>query len=412
MKNIKENALWAFQNATANSLISKDDSALIFQSWDDLKFNLEQLRSIFDHANAIHAIAIKTNPHPSVLAKIISWGFSLEAASMEEVEMAIKAGASPNKIVFDSPVKRRSEIQKCNNELHGLILNVNSLEELKRMPDNPNFTLGIRINPSVEMDSPEIYSVSNNESKFGVPILEKEAVLNAILSHPIQQLHIHAGSQMKDLTKAVFAVRELLDLAIEANILLEKKGIERRILTLDIGGGLAAEKYGCVEKMSEYVKKLKETCPELWDFELITEFGQWCHTNSGFIFSEIEYTFKRGEKQIAFIHLGADYFMRDAYTLARNFDIIALNNEGEENNSDEKYLHDIAGPLCFAGDYVLKAVNLPLLKENDWLGILGTGANTLGLWSRHCSRTIPKVIGFSSEKNEIEILSERMNPYI
>jgi diaminopimelate decarboxylase len=410
--NIKENAHWAFRNAATNSLISKDDSALIFQSWDDLKFNLNQLRSIFDHANAIHAIAIKTNPHPSVLAKIISWGFGLEAASMEEVEMAIKAGATPNKIVFDSPVKRRSEIEKCNNELRGLILNVNSLEELKRIPDNPNFTLGIRINPSMEMDSPEIYSVSNNESKFGVPIIEKEALLNVILSHPIQQLHIHAASQMKDLTKAVFAVRELLDLAIEANILLEKKGIERRILTLDIGGGLAAEKYGNVEKMSEYVKMLKETCPELWDFELITEFGQWCHTNSGFIFSEIEYTFKRGNKQIAFIHLGADYFMRDAYTVARDFDIIALNNEGEENNSDEKYLHDIAGPLCFAGDYVLKGVKLPILNEHDWLGILGTGANTLGLWSRHCSRTLPKVIGFSRENKLIEILSERINPFL
>ena len=412
MKKIKENALWAFRNASANSLISKDDSALIFQSWDDLKFNLNQLRSIFDHPNATHAIAIKTNPHPSVLAKIISWGFSLEAASMEEVEMAIKAGATTNKIVFDSPVKRRSEIEKCNNELHGLILNANSLEELKRMPHNPNFTLGIRINPSMKMDSPEIYSVSNNESKFGVPILEKEALLNAILSHPIQQLHMHAGSQLKDLKKAVFAVRKLLDLAIEANILLEKKGIERRILTLDIGGGLAAEKYGIIEKMSEYVKMLKETCPELWDFELITEFGQWCHTNSGFIFSEIEYTFKRGDKQIAFIHLGADYFMRDAYTLPRNFDLIALNNEGEENNSDEEYLHDIAGPLCFAGDYVLKGVKLPMLKEQDWLGILGTGANTLGLWSRHCSRTIPKVIGFSRENKHIEILSERKNPFL
>lgn len=412
MINIKENALWAFRNAASNSLISKDDSALIFQSWDDLKFNLNHLRSIFDHANAIHAIAIKTNPHPSVLAKIISWGFGLEAASMEEVEMAIKAGATPNKIVFDSPVKRRSEIEKCNNELRGLILNVNSLEELKRIPDNPNFTLGIRINPSMEMDSPEIYSVSNNESKFGVPIKEKEALLNVILSHPIQQLHIHAASQMKDLTKAVFAVRELLDLAIEANILLEKKRIERRILTLDIGGGLAAEKYGNVEKMSEYVKMLKETCPELWDFELITEFGQWCHTNSGFIFSEIEYTFKRGNKQIAFIHLGADYFMRDAYTVARDFEIIALNNKGEENNSDEKYLHDIAGPLCFAGDYVLKGVKLPILNEHDWLGILGTGANTLGLWSRHCSRTLPKVIGFSRENKHIEILSERINPFL
>jgi hypothetical protein len=63
VNNIKENALWAFRNAAVNSLITKDDSALIFQSWDDLKFNLEQLRAIFDHPNAIHAIAIKTNPH-------------------------------------------------------------------------------------------------------------------------------------------------------------------------------------------------------------------------------------------------------------------------------------------------------------------------------------------------------------
>ena len=412
MKKAKEHAIWAFRYATDKCLITKNDSALIFQSWDELKFNLEQLRSIFDHPNATHAIAIKTNPHPSVLAKIISWGFGLEAASMEEVELAIKAGAVPTKIVFDSPVKRLSEIEKCNNELHGLRLNVNSLEELERMPANPNFYLGIRINPDLEMDSPEIYNVSNNESKFGVPILEKKALLNAILSHPIQQLHMHAGSQIKDLTKAVFAVRKLLDLAIESNSLLEKKGVKRRILTLDIGGGLAAEKYGNVGKMSEYVKMLKETCPELWDFELITEFGQWCHTNSGFIFSEIEYTFKRGEKQIAFIHLGADYFMRDAYTLARDFELIALNGKGEENNSDEEYLHDIAGPLCFAGDYVLKAVNLPMLKEHDWLGVLGTGANTLGLWSRHCSRTIPKVIGFSRENNQIEILSERINPFI
>jgi len=412
MKKTKENSLWAFRYATDKSLISESDSALIFQSWDNLKFNLEQLKSIFDHPNATHAIAIKTNPHPKVLAKIISWGFGLEAASMEEVEMAIKAGAVPAKIVFDSPVKRQSEIEKCNNKLHGLRLNVNSLEELERIPTNPDFYLGIRINPDLEIDSPEIYNVSNNESKFGVPILEKKALLNVILSHPIKQLHMHAGSQMKDLTKAVFAVRELLDLAIEANILLEKKGIERRILTLDIGGGLAAEKYGDVEKMTEYVKMLKETCLELWDFELITEFGQWCHTNSGFIFSKIEYTFKRGEKQIAFIHLGADYFMRDAYTKARDFELIALNSKGEENNSEEEYLYDIAGPLCFAGDYVLKAVNLPMLKEHDWLGILGTGANTLGLWSRHCSRTIPKVIGFSRDNNQIEILSERINPFI
>ena len=52
-----------------------------------------------------------------------------------------------------------------------------------------------------------------------------------------------------------------------------------------------------------------------------------------------------------------------------------------------------------------------MINEYDWLGIIGTGANTLGLWSRHCSRKIPKVIGFSREKNQMNVLSERSNPF-
>lgn len=411
MKKSKETAHWAFQLAQKKNMISTEDSAVIFQSWDDLQLNLQILESAFNHPNVIHAIAIKTNPHPQVLAKIISWGFGLEAASFEEVELAIKAGAQPCKIIFDSPVKRRNEIKKCHDELHGIRVNANSLEELKRMPKNPNFLLGLRINPSIKISSPELYNVSKNESKFGVPISEKKALLNAILTYPIVQLHIHAGSQMKDINNAVFAVRQLLDLAIEANILLEKNGVNRRIVSLDIGGGLAAEKYGLFKKMHKYTKLLKLKCPDLWNYELITEFGQWCHTHSGFIFSEVEYAIQRKETRIAFIHLGADYFMRDAYTLPRDFELFVLNKNGRSKSKKEICSHDIAGPLCFAGDYVLRGIVLPKIQEYDWLGITGTGANTLGLWSRHCSRKIPKIIGFSKEKNQMEILSERSNPF-
>jgi diaminopimelate decarboxylase len=411
MKKAIDLANWSFQLALKKKLISDTDSALIFQSWDDLEFNLQKLKSVFNHPNVIHAIAIKTNPHPKVLAKIISWGFGLEAASWEEVELAIKAGAIPNKIIFDSPVKRISEIKKCNDQLKGIRLNANSLEELERMPKKLNFLLGLRINPSIKISSPELYDVSKNESKFGVPIAEKKSILNAIINHPIVQLHTHAGSQMKDVNNAVFAVRQLLDLALEANILLERNGIKRRIISLDIGGGLAAEKYGESKKMMEYVKLLKLKCPEIWNFELITEFGQWCHTNSGFIFSQVEYAIQRQDTRIAFIHLGADYFMRDAYTSPRDFQFLVLNKKGNSKSEKEVCSHDIAGPLCFAGDYVLKGTLLPMINEYDWLGIIGTGANTLGLWSRHCSRKIPKVIGFSREKNQMNVLSERSNPF-
>ena len=54
---------------------------------------------------------------------------------------------------------------------------------------------------------------------------------------------------------------------------------------------------------------------------------------------------------------------------------------------------DIAGPLCFAGDYLAHGAQLPqATAEGHWLSISATGANTYGLWPRHCSRSVPKYL--------------------
>ena len=67
--------------------------------------------------------------------------------------------------------------------------------------------------------------------------------------------------------------------------------------------------------------------------------------------------------------------------------------------------YDIVGPLCFAGDVLARDFELPDVVERDWLVFSGTGANTFGLWSRHCSRTIPKVV--ASRGQSCELWSDR-----
>ena len=412
MKSLLEESIWALNKALELHLIEEEDSAMIFQSWDFLELYLNHLKDSFAHDKALHSIAIKTNPHPEVLKRVVSLGFGLEAASVEEIQLALKAGISTDKLVFDSPVKTKKEIDFCNT-LNGLRLNVNCLEELYRIPNNPNFKLGIRINPLVNTNSPDIYSVSKNESKFGVPIDDRDGILKAILNYPVEQLHIHSGSHMQDLDAAVSAVRSLIDLALEANLQLEKNNIHRRISCLDIGGGLAAEKLtDSKSKMQSYIEKLKLSCPDLWDFEMISEFGQWVYFYTGFAFSKVEYCLKRGDSQIAFIHLGADYLMRDAYVKPRKLDFVLLDCHGRDKASNQRIPCDLAGPLCFAGDFVEKEVLLPIIEEQDWLGLIGTGSNSYGLWSRHCSRTIPKVIGSSQKNNSMTVISERFNPFL
>jgi diaminopimelate decarboxylase len=137
-------------------------------------------------------------------------------------------------------------------------------------------------------------------------------------------------------------------------------------------------------------------------YQLLTEFGQWVHAEAGLAISKIEYVL---EKSRVFIHLGADFFMRDAYGVTRSFPMYVWNEHGQEVKGVMQPF-DIAGPLCFAGDYLAHSAQLPqATAEGHWLSISATGANTYGLWSRHCSRSVPKYLCWDGEK--LRIWSER-----
>jgi len=407
MNILESEASWSLKKINSEKLITADDTAVICQSWNQLDRYLDHLKKSFPK-NTLHAVAIKTNPHKEVLKHIVQLGFGLEAASFEEVQIAAQTGISYDKIVFDSPVKTKKEIAFCHEHFPGIKLNVNCIEELQRIPENPSFTLGVRINPMINSGSPELYHVSSNESKFGVPISERDKLLEAIVKFPITQLHIHAGSHMTKLNSAILAIQKLVSLAEEANNLLAQNGIKRRIKFLDIGGGLPPEKIKTekTSKMQKYALKMTELLPNLKNYQLITEFGQWCYFYTGYAFSKIEYVVKRGEKRVIFIHLGADYLMRDTYSKPRGIIFKTYNSFGEKKNT-ELQSYDIAGPLCFAGDYLMKEQQLNLIGEGDWLALLNTGSNSLGLWSRHCSRTIPKIFGVDFEQKKINLLSNR-----
>ncbi len=357
--------------------LGAEDTAIIGVNLPVLTARLHHLQDAFPEG-VQHSIAIKTNPHPKMLEFLVSQGFGLEAASIEEVRMALAAGCSPAHLVFDSPVKTRHEIREISS-LSGMLVNVNSLEELDRFDADFQGILGIRINPQVHTGAPELFDVSKNESKFGVPVDMKERIVDAALHYPVQALHMHSGSQMKDLNIQRGALKELKRIADAINAVAPGK-----IKVLDIGGGLPTEPLGPQTQMEAYGQQLR-SIPR-FELLLVTEFGQWVQAEAGFALSAIEYVLAPNK---LFIHLGADFFMRDAYTKARSFPMTVWNGDATQVQGMDK-ADDIAGPLCFAGDYLAHGIQLPAtLQEGQYLFIDHTGANTYALWSRHCSRTLP-----------------------
>lgn len=358
--------------------LGAEDTAIIGVNLPVLTARLHHLQDAFPEG-VQHSIAIKTNPHPKMLEFLVSQGFGLEAASIEEVRMALAAGCSPAHLVFDSPVKTRHEIREISS-LPGMLVNVNSLEELDRFDASFQGILGIRINPQVHTGAPELFDVSKNESKFGVPVDLKERIVDAALHYPVKALHMHSGSQMKDLNIQRGALKELKRIADAVNAVAPGK-----IKVLDIGGGLPTESLGPQTQMEAYGQIVAEVFRGS-NYLLVTEFGQWVQAEAGFALSAIEYVLAPNK---LFIHLGADFFMRDAYTKARSFPMTVWNGDATQVQGMDK-AYDIAGPLCFAGDYLAHGLELPAeVQEGQYLFIDHTGANTYALWSRHCSRTLP-----------------------
>lgn len=379
----------AYYTGAINSGLCSSDKAVVFYSKEALDHQLDLLQNTFPK-DTTHAIAIKTCNHPEVLKHIANRGFGLEAASFEEVLLAKAAGVENEKIVFDSPVKTRKEILQCHHDYPGILLNANSLEELSRYPENFNGRIGLRINPLVQNSGGSFFNVATANSKFGVPITKrKEIIAHCITYESISCLHFHIGSNLTDLSPNIEAISKATALAIEINKLRKERGIANRISTLDIGGGIEFDQ----TSMEAFVKSMLQI-PNFQEFSLITEYGNFIHKHNSFVVSHVEYVTSNTPDlaENVYIHVGADLFVRKVYSDLNIAYPCTVLHASPSIKSREIKSYNIVGPLCFAGDVLMRNIELPEIKEGDKLFLYNTGANTLSMWSSHCSREVPDFV--------------------
>jgi diaminopimelate decarboxylase len=241
-----------------------------------------------------------------------------------------------------------------------------------------------------------ITSVADSDSKFGIRIdTGKDAILAAFAEYEwLSGLHVHVGSQgcdMKLLVRAVAAIEDLLEE-------VERVLGAGKISFVDIGGGLPVEytKDDHPPSLDEYVPAMKAAAPRLFngDIRLITEFGRAVQAGCGFAVSRVEYVKEFADHELAVIHLGADMFMRLVYLPDQwKHRLLVLDSRGQIKRRGIRRF-TIGGPLCFAGDLVARNLDLPAIEPGDFVAIRDAGAYTISMWSRHCSRGLPKVVGF------------------
>ena len=394
-----------FRSARESGILSSLDTAVIFHDFGKFSHRISLLKQLFPES-ALQAVAIKANPLVALLKRAVKSEAGLEAASIEEVHLALAAGCPPKRIVFDSPAKTDGELVFAL--LKGIHINADSLDELDRIAafidaGSAHGSIGLRVNPMVGSGSIAATSVAARGSRFGVALDDggKAAVVMAFKSYPwLCGLHVHVGSQGCELQLLIAAADRVWQLRQSIHDALGRT----QVSIVDIGGGVPVS-YSDAEShfsLQDYVAALRREVPGLFapDISLITEFGRAIQANCGFSVAKVESVKHTFDTNVAVIHLGADFLLRPVYQPEFwHHDFALLDAKGDVKSGVVEQW-SLAGPLCFSGDYCAKSVMLPAPSPGDHILIRDTGAYTLGLWSRHCSRAIPLVIGYDDSVNK------------
>jgi len=396
-------------------LINDEQPSVDVFDLDNFRSRIDALQAAFPEPYFNHAMAAKANSIRGIMVEARKKGLGSECASLQEAKHSVSLGFEPSKVVFDSPVKTPKDIREAIDL--GLHMNLDNEQEVKvvnsyisNIGSQKWPVIGLRINPVVGAGKIDMMSTASKLSKFGLPLMEEtqEIVVKLYVENPwMTGIHIHVGSQGVPLEKFVNGCRVLFDFV---SVLEEK--CPGQVKVVDIGGGLSTS-YTDSDEPQEYSyqtyrDELEIKVPEMFTgkYKLVTEMGRSLFLKSGTSLTRVEYVkdWVDGQRPILLTHLGTNQFPREAYLphiWRHRFSLFGPDGSCKQGDNTKV---DLAGPMCFQGDYLAKEVDLPSATAGDILAIHDTGAYTMAMYCKFNSIRASPVYGYWKEGKNIQLV--------
>lgn len=322
--------------------------------------------------------AVKANTNLEVLKLLKSMGAGADVVSVGEMKKAIKAGISPQKIVFSGVGKTAEEIEfALKSHRHGIYsFNVESIEELEMINEVAKklkkvARVAFRLNPKVNVKTHKHIATGNKTHKFGIlkeDILEALEIKHLWSHSTLVGLSIHIGSQLTEMNATVDAIKELSDLALT---------IDEKIEFLDVGGGLGIdytdEDRKNLTSIDQYMKTVSKALDQYYFSRtdntprVVFEPGRILVGKMGVLVSKVIRTKLSDGRHFTIIDAGMNDLIRPALYEAHH-DIYA------SKDNKVKVTSDIVGPICETSDCFGEARKIPSLNAGDIVVIDNAGA--------------------------------------
>lgn len=313
--------------------------------------------------------AVKSNPHPLVLEKLVSLGSKFDAASMGEIESCLAAGAKPEHISFGNTVKRWQDIEYAYANQIDLFA-ADAEEELEKIARHaPNSRVFIRVLiGQTEAEWPL-------SRKFGCDPAMALALMGyaKILGLTPVGISWHIGSQTKHPEMWYDTLELMGNLWDEASM----HGYELSLV--NIGGGFPTY-YGVeITPPQEYGKKLMDRVRKQFPGAeyIMVEPGRGLVGSAGCIAAEVLLVSKKTSMDVikwVYLNIGRFSGLAETEGEAIKYQFVV---PGKESSNLMKCI--LAGPTCDSADvlYEKNKVSLPIdIAHGDVLIIKNCGAYT------------------------------------
>jgi diaminopimelate decarboxylase len=342
---------------------------------------LKTLKTAFADSNVKIKYAAKALTNISILRLLKKVGSDVDVVSIQEAQLALRAGFEPGQIMYTPSGVDFSEIVEAVSL--GLTINLDNLSVLRKFGEKykDTYPCSIRLNPHIMAGGNYKISTGHSNSKFGISIYQLPDIREVVTQHTIKVngLHIHTGS---DITESDVFLKM-------ADILFSVARDFKDLRFIDFGSGfkVSYKEGDAVTNVYDLGLKLTKAFNEFCQgygrkLEMHFEPGKFIVSEAGVLLVRTNVVKSTPDLTFVGVNSGLNHLIRpmmyDSY-----HDIINISNPKAEQK-----LYTVVGYICET-DTLGADRKLCEVREGDILLFKNAGAYGFSMSSNYNSRLKP-----------------------
>ncbi len=380
---LREEQYWLSGGVDPLALVEKYEAPLYVYDSEVMKRQYKRMEEAFDVPRLKINYACKALTNISVMKLFRSWGAGLDTVSLQEVELGLRAGFSPQDILFTPNCVSLEEIEAAAQL--GVRINIDNTSILEQFgQSHPDIPVCVRLNPHIMAGGTNKTSVGHIDSKFGISFHQMPLVRRIVeaTGMKVEGLHMHTGSDILD--AQVFLQG--------AEILLQAAKDFPDLDFIDFGSGFKVP-----YKEGDYETDIEELGRVLGqrfngfigeygrELTLMFEPGKFLVSQAGYFLTRVNVVKQTTSTVFAGIDSGLNHFIRPMFYNAYHEIFNISRPKGKPR------FYTVVGYICETDTFGINR-RINEIQEGDVLAFKNAGAYCFSMASNYNSRFRPAEI--------------------